>query len=275
MKSPISACRRAFTLIEVLVVVAIIALLVSILIPALTRAKDQARRAVCAAHLHQDLLGINAYVNENRGLGPQRGWKSYTVSEWASEINGFGGQNTKILCNLGQLYKKWIGGQEDVLYCPSLLTKTKNFEGTPGPGSGGGWKTLWDANFTYTFGGYNYGVPLGQKNDPINGRPSRSPNFRGPNPFTKDSWSGFMTTWLQTEWVPNHPGLTVEDFKIPTAPALAFDWYIGGMDPPHSMGTGINVLYTDGHVRFHRQQGGVGSTGIEQIRVWYDLSIKQ
>ncbi len=266
---------RAFTLIEVLVVVAIIALLVSILIPALTRAKDQARRAVCAAHQHQVLLGINSYANENLGLGPQRGWKSYTLSEAASEINGWGG-STKILCNLGQLYKKWIGGQEDVLYCPSVLKDTKNAPYTPNggtPGSGSGWRSLYDSTYTYTFGGYNYGVPLAQKNDPKPG-PSKSPNFRGANPFPQDVWSGFMRNWVENEWVPAHAPLTKKDFKVPTAPALAFDWYIAGT-PPHSMGTGINVLYTDGHVRFQRQQGGTSSQGTAQIRIWYELSIKQ
>ena len=59
--------QPAFTLIEVLVVVAIIALLVSILLPSLSRAKEQARRAVCAGRLHNMGLAVMEYSHSNQG----------------------------------------------------------------------------------------------------------------------------------------------------------------------------------------------------------------
>lgn len=76
-------------------------------------------------------------------------------------------------------------------------------------------------------------------------------------------------------WLQNHPGMSRSDFKIPVAPGLLFDFYFGGRAPPHSMGTGINVLYTDGHVRFHRQNGGTSSQGVELLKIWFTLSVKQ
>jgi prepilin-type N-terminal cleavage/methylation domain-containing protein len=59
--------RKAFTLIELLVVIAIIALLMSILIPALKRAKEQARIVGCLAHLKQWNLIIAMYTEDNDG----------------------------------------------------------------------------------------------------------------------------------------------------------------------------------------------------------------
>lgn len=62
--------RRAFTLIELLVVVAIISLLISILLPALGEAREQAKRAKCAAGLHGIGIAVAACENENKGFGP-------------------------------------------------------------------------------------------------------------------------------------------------------------------------------------------------------------
>ena len=55
----------AFTLIELLVVVSIIALLVSILLPALSRAREQAKIAVCISNLHQVGLAAEMYLTDN------------------------------------------------------------------------------------------------------------------------------------------------------------------------------------------------------------------
>jgi prepilin-type N-terminal cleavage/methylation domain-containing protein len=55
---------RAFTLIELLVVVAIIALLISILLPSLAAAREQAKRAVCGSADHQVGVGMTAYAAE-------------------------------------------------------------------------------------------------------------------------------------------------------------------------------------------------------------------
>jgi prepilin-type processing-associated H-X9-DG protein len=63
----------AFTLVEVLVVVGIIAVLVSILAPAVTRAKEQANQTICLSHLHQLGIGFVMYSEANKGYLPTSG----------------------------------------------------------------------------------------------------------------------------------------------------------------------------------------------------------
>ena len=59
--------KKAFTLIELLVVIAIIALLLSIIVPAIKKAKEQARLIVCRSNLHQWAFAVQAYTADNDG----------------------------------------------------------------------------------------------------------------------------------------------------------------------------------------------------------------
>ena len=59
---------KAFTLIELLVVISIIALLVSILMPALAKAREQAHRAFCLSNLRSLTIGWLMYADENEDL---------------------------------------------------------------------------------------------------------------------------------------------------------------------------------------------------------------
>jgi prepilin-type N-terminal cleavage/methylation domain-containing protein len=57
------ARRRAFTLIELLVVIAIIAILAALLMPALEKARESARRTRCASNLHQTAVSMHMYAD--------------------------------------------------------------------------------------------------------------------------------------------------------------------------------------------------------------------
>ncbi len=65
--------RRAFTLVELLVVIGIIALLIAILLPALRKARLAAQEAACMSNLRQFGVGFQVYADANKGLLPQDG----------------------------------------------------------------------------------------------------------------------------------------------------------------------------------------------------------
>jgi len=72
-KSDGSRARGAFTLVELTVVVAITAVLASLLLPALSGAKEKSRRAVCQNNLHEVLMGVSMYANDHNESLPSSG----------------------------------------------------------------------------------------------------------------------------------------------------------------------------------------------------------
>lgn len=65
-----SDTRKAFTLIELMVVIGIIAILASMLLPALGGAKERARSMGCLSNLKQLSLGVRMYADDHRGFYP-------------------------------------------------------------------------------------------------------------------------------------------------------------------------------------------------------------
>lgn len=104
MKSPSLLARaRAFTLVELLVVIGIIALLISILLPALARARLQAQQVACASNLRQMGDAMVMYVND---------WKTYPSHVgMSSSGNPVAVWPTRL--------RKYTSGNRGIFWCPA------------------------------------------------------------------------------------------------------------------------------------------------------------
>ena len=101
--------KRAFTLIELLVVITVIAILASLLLPALAKAKESARRAVCKSNEHQVGLAVMMYGDDNKsfllpGVDNQNPPETHTIR----------------ICNLSFTNIVFYSGNSNVLVCPDF-----------------------------------------------------------------------------------------------------------------------------------------------------------
>jgi len=269
--------HKGFTLIEVLVVVAIIALLVAVLIPSLKSAREQAKRTTCANNLHQCALGFSAYSVDHKGTLPYRGWFPYTIAETAHECLGKGGNaaKDKLLCNLGLLrgglgvgnllssYRSWVGTEWNVIYCPNMYKYRDGPTGIhhllPTPAN--------PDLVIFNHGGYDYvptlmprfrrqrpGESQADYNKASKANPGSSPNLGENNVYPSDYITDSYWETLQAKQGLDigQPG-NANDGEMPLLPkgnqALVSDWIIGmGISEAHN--NGINALYSDGHVKF-------------------------
>ena len=113
----------AFTLVELLVVIAVVAILMGVLVPALASARASARKIACLANLRQIGLAVHSYADDNRGNIPF-GPKAPPFLSPADFYPSTGAVTSLISLSsgapvgLGLLLPEFLSEQPEVLFCP-------------------------------------------------------------------------------------------------------------------------------------------------------------
>ena len=122
MRSPYQR-KQAFTLIEILVVIAVMAILAAILFPVFSRAREAGRRTGCASNLHQIGLAVTQYKNDNGNSMPFWNYTAtgYTHSDSASNV-----YTTNNYTWIDAIWSYAKNGQ--IFTCPSYPNAGKKFD---------------------------------------------------------------------------------------------------------------------------------------------------
>ncbi len=120
-----SVTGRGFTLVDVLVSIAVIALLIGILLPSLKMVHETSQRVVCASNLRQVGLGLHMYASDNDAWLPYSSFASGNGDYWNTDPLYLRvdarprGYDRMLWDGLGVMFEQSYLNDGRIFYCPS------------------------------------------------------------------------------------------------------------------------------------------------------------
>jgi len=208
--------RSGFTLVELLVVIAILAVLMSILIPSLKRAREQAKEVVCASHLRGTGLGFEMYVQDNNDRYPVQS-DSKELSMWHMEVS-----------NIEHIQMNYFDGSIETFFCPNFF-------------SAGSYAQNLDLNRLYWYEGRDE-----------KGEASWYTFQYRIMGYAGFMASTLPEEWRVTKKSGPSQPLFMDMIKSYDAEGKIFDYMISHWDKDNSEPSGANIVFTDTHVKWRR-----------------------
>jgi prepilin-type processing-associated H-X9-DG protein len=247
----------AFSLVELLVVIGIIAILISLLLPSLSRAREQSRRVQCLSNLRQLGIAIVMYTNENQGKLPRPAPTNFDFSlpedpgDWVY-WQQFPTTGTKR--NLADSpIAKFLGvSLENILHCPSdynSMLRPGNPADTPDNWGEGPFIYSYSLNGAMTSYPGGFGVPAtimpAVRLSSVRSSSQKVLLFEE-DPTTIDDGNG-LPMWLGTISAPSPPNLLAIRHDPSHQSSAKWDGILGDIPNANCRG---NVCFCDGHAEF-------------------------
>jgi prepilin-type N-terminal cleavage/methylation domain-containing protein len=236
--------RQAFTLVELLVVIGIIAVLIGILLPALGRARELARRTQCLSNLRELNMAMRVYAAQNRDAVPLGYMDQHQFSYFVNWNNANG---TKVTF-MGVLAQTKLIPNPKVFFCPSLIEDSLYGYNE----SGNRWPNFndWPNDPLFTTPGLGH-TRINYMTRPVANWPAAGETYVDPSNQHVANWIPYMGS----NWTANASHKSKLQFSMPKLSKmkskaiiteLIFDWtYVVRMHK-----TGINVMYANGSAQW-------------------------
>ena len=213
--------KNAFSLTELLVVIAVVAILASLLMPLISQARESSKAVICQSNLRQMYLGIagytqdwNGYLPQIAGYGQTAGYPQHIGARYleSQRLEGNGNGNSG----------------RDVLKCPSDLRP----KGSPGP-AGGSWEgpdymgSAWNQGSEQTF--------------------ERIWSSYATSQAAFTPWGAWVDTNQRMAVVPRSKSLMYDAFCLNSVDFPQFFLPVG----TNRHRTGVNMMIADGRVAYY------------------------